>query len=238
MKKVKLLVVILTVALMLMGIGYAAWGDQINLTTTAKTGRLDVTLTHATIEDGTNKSTSSTYAYTEGIVHGLQSDSVGLYNNGDSMVVTLKNLYPGCQIRVNLYGENRSTMAVKPAGLEVKKISGNTDLFNALLCKCSFTVWPDGTSASEEGREIQGFLPLTQLPASFKDKVIDNANTYYPRSGAVLEPGGKFRFGPANEEDNCFIFSLPKELENKYMDKECKFEIRVNWEQFNEGDRY
>jgi len=121
MKKVKILVVILTVALMVMGIGYAAWNDQANLTSTAKTGKLDVTWIGATVYSGTTYGDLSAktdfqkkFAFTKGEVNKFEYDNVGVYNKNDKVVVTLRDLYPGAHIRVDLTGKNDSTMAVKP----------------------------------------------------------------------------------------------------------------------------
>jgi hypothetical protein len=88
MKKVKALVVILTVALMAMGIGYAAWSDQINMTATAKTGHLDVTWIDAKVHSGktygdlsANTDFKQKFAFTKGEVNGYEYDNVGIYNN-------------------------------------------------------------------------------------------------------------------------------------------------------------
>ena len=133
MKKVKALVVILTVALMAMGIGYAAWSDQINMTATAKTGHLDVTWIDAKVHSGktygdlsANTDFKQKFAFTKGEVNGYEYDNVGIYNKNDKVVVTLRDLYPGAHIRVDLTGKNNSTMAVRPESMTVRCISGQS----------------------------------------------------------------------------------------------------------------
>lgn len=103
MKKTKFLALVLVVAIMMMGAGYAAWTDQLKINTTINTGMLDV---HFVDEAELTLS-----EYVTGNV-GYQQDGSG-DNDWDIANVTLSNLYPGAKAEVTLKINNNSTIPVK-----------------------------------------------------------------------------------------------------------------------------
>jgi predicted ribosomally synthesized peptide with SipW-like signal peptide len=98
MKKIGLLALTLIIALGALGIGYASWTDQINVTGTVNTGSVDLDVT----------SVSSTYVYknleNEGIVISpteivdddllYVASAVGSMTNEKNVVVTFDNIFP------------------------------------------------------------------------------------------------------------------------------------------------
>lgn len=103
MKKTKLIALTLVVAIMMVGAGYAAWTDQLNINTTVNTGRLDLHFVDEevlTLDD-----------HVTGQV-GYEQDGSG-DNDWDIANVTLSNLYPGAVSKVTLKIQNNSTIPVK-----------------------------------------------------------------------------------------------------------------------------
>ena len=233
MKKVKALVVILTVALMAMGIGYAAWSDQINMTATAKTGHLDVTWIDAKVHSGktygdlsANTDFKQKFAFTKGEVNGYEYDNVGIYNKNDKVVVTLRDLYPGAHIRVDLTGKNNSTMAVRPESMTVRCISGQS-LYEQIGVKAVLD-YKDANNVKHSVTIQDSSNKISALPANFEAKA--EAGAF---DNIVVLPGETFSFGNDEDEEDCFIFVVPANLGNEYMDKECTFEIGINWTTWN-----
>ncbi|HHT64060.1 MAG: hypothetical protein ACOX4H_09035 [Bacillota bacterium] len=238
MKKVKVLVGIFTLALMLMGLGYAAWNDQVEVTATAKTGILDVTLTSASIRDGAyygdlqaepDTDFRLSHAFTRGTVDYPYTDDVGVYNSGDGLVVTLGNLYPGSTIRLDAKGINNSTLAVIPGGMEVEFIDGNYALFEAIKAKVEI----QKIGGPKFTIQDSSFGRLTNVGENFdrmKSQIQDRT------TGLVLNPGDEFAFGTEDDPDeDCFIFVVPKNLGNEFMNEFCKFKIKINWVQWNDA---
>jgi len=103
MKKTKLIALTMVVAIMLVGAGYAAWTDTLNINTTVNTGRLDL---HFVDEEKLVLASHVT-----GQV-GYDQDETG-DNDWDIANVTLSNLYPGATADVTLKIQNNSTIPVK-----------------------------------------------------------------------------------------------------------------------------
>jgi len=104
MKKTKLIALTMVVAIMMVGAGYAAWTDQLNINTTVNTGELDLEF----VDRG--EATELTLApHVTGQVDYAQ-DTDGEW---DVANVTLSNLYPGAEASVSLKIQNNSTIPVK-----------------------------------------------------------------------------------------------------------------------------
>lgn len=108
MKKSKFLALVLTVAVMLMGAGYAYWTDSITINNTVNTGKLEVKL-----EPGTLVKPD----YVEGDLT-LNADST------HTATVTLSKLYPGATVHVLIPFTNNGDIAVKSAGVAFSKPTG------------------------------------------------------------------------------------------------------------------
>jgi predicted ribosomally synthesized peptide with SipW-like signal peptide len=123
MKKAKFLALALAGAITLMGAGYAAWTDQVKLTNTVNTGRLD--LHYIDLPDVKNNQgeiieygeiVKPVSAYVNASV-GYSEDKNTDPNKGesywDNANVVIGNMYPGAAVKFNLKIHNRSTIPVK-----------------------------------------------------------------------------------------------------------------------------
>lgn len=113
MKKSKFLALALAIAVMLMGAGYAAWTDQLNITDTIKTGHLDV---HFVDLEGNSELTLADYE--TGSVSYTQ-DGEGGQNDWDTATATINNVYPGGNFTIKYRLFNNSTMPVKLQSLSL-----------------------------------------------------------------------------------------------------------------------
>ncbi len=105
--KSKFLALTLALTVMVMGAGYAAWTDQVDINTTVNTGQLDV---HYVDLPGNAELQLPSYA--TGNVEYTQDAEDSGQNNWDVANVTFGNMYPGAKSKVTLKIANNSTMPV------------------------------------------------------------------------------------------------------------------------------
>ncbi len=115
MKKVKILAFAMVIAVMMMGMAYAAWTDQLVLQTTVQTGIMDVNYIQG---DG--------LPYIEADDYVNASVSFDPADEGnDTLNVSISNLYPGATATLSLGIVNDSTIPVI-GKLFVNGAEGNT----------------------------------------------------------------------------------------------------------------
>jgi|GEM_PF-2884047 len=108
MKKTKFISLVLVVAIMLIGAGYAAWTDRIILNNTVETGRLDVH--YITNPEGTEFEGNE---YIEGkVTYSREADDPAGNNTLDVANVKISKMFPGAKATINLVMKNNSTMPV------------------------------------------------------------------------------------------------------------------------------
>ena len=100
MKKSKFLALVLAVAVMLMGAGYAYWTDSIKINNTVNTGNLEVKLENGTL-------TLPDYVNGTAVVDAAADSTL------HTAKVTLNNLYPGAKVHVSIPFKNVGTIPVK-----------------------------------------------------------------------------------------------------------------------------
>ncbi len=124
MKKTKMLAIVLAVAVMLLGAGYAWWQDAINISGTVDTGKVDVQFINRK---------NAVKAYPDPYMSAQASIPSG--SNNKTLRITIDNLYPGAKAGFDFGIVNNSTMKVKLKDVDVKFVEGpdsNKDLFEKL----------------------------------------------------------------------------------------------------------
>jgi predicted ribosomally synthesized peptide with SipW-like signal peptide len=106
MKKTRFVAMVLAVAVMLIGAGYAAWTDTLIITNTVSTGNLDVDM-----------DTGSVYVYPTASAEtpdGITNRTAKAELTGeDEVTVTITNLYPNAKAVVTIPVINDSSIPVK-----------------------------------------------------------------------------------------------------------------------------
>ncbi len=100
MKKSKLLIIGIVVALVLVGGAYAVWTSQVDFSINASSGDLDVEINSVSI--------GNVSKYVE-----FGKNSVSISEDKKSANINLENLYPGASASVVLMVENTGTLPVK-----------------------------------------------------------------------------------------------------------------------------
>lgn len=129
MKKSRFLALVLVVAVMMMGAGYAYWTQNLTITNTIKTGVLDVVFTDPDLE-------IDTY---------MDDDSDIDLNGNHGLTLSLVDAYPGAEVTVYFTLDNEGTMEANVRGFEIADGAVKAEL---VLCK-SITVDNTTTDFSE-----------------------------------------------------------------------------------------
>ncbi len=120
MKKHKILVVALAMAVMLLGTGYAYWTQTLTINNTVNTGKLDVSFVCPTDVD----------SWDDGIPTGNHSDlvTVDAVRTGQNIQFTVGNFYPGAGASLDFAIKNTGTVPAK-----ISTVTGNVTN-NQALC--------------------------------------------------------------------------------------------------------
>lgn len=104
MKKTRFVAMVLAVAVMLIGAGYAAWTETLTITNTVSTGYVDVDLLNGSVVVHSTEVANSDDALDR---------TASATGSEQSATVTITNLYPGAEAVVTIPVKNNSTIPVK-----------------------------------------------------------------------------------------------------------------------------
>ncbi len=224
MKKTKFLALVLVVAIMLMGAGYAAWTDLLQVNSTVKTGYLDVDFTVV------NSKTSSEWVkVTENYTRALDEDGED-YPQGswDEVKLTIQDIYPGAWVEETVTFENRGTMPVKVSDVVITSASGNEatlDKMNVTLNDKEFNF------ANGEGRvDLQWLNGHNHF---HWQKCTPKCPGYKPPVDPPVEPEDLI-LNPGESMSYTIKFELDESAENDITElKEVAYIISINFSQYN-----
>ena len=106
MKKTKYWALVLVVAVMMMGAGYAYWTDTLVVDTNVKTGSLDVDFTEFQLMHISPEVDAQVWIDPLG-------DNADNGNDWDKAVIRITNLYPMAEVRHQFTAENKGSIAVQ-----------------------------------------------------------------------------------------------------------------------------
>lgn len=162
MRKTRFLVLVLTVAVMLMGAGYAWWSETVTINNSVLTGFLDVDIVNPyadTYYGNETKDNTWAKAVIDAASHKYDNDGNddGIYS--DWVGVTFTNLYPGSYGRLVVPIKNTGTVPAKLSQLifAVEDKIDENNIFNWFDDK-TISIWFTPTlydGRYEEGYEIE-----------------------------------------------------------------------------------
>lgn len=219
MKRIRFLALAMVFAIMLMGVGYAAWTDTITVNTTVKTGTFDVQFTQpeASKLDGT---AVPGFGSRIGVYPGTAFSAV--LTDSDTITVNAGNLYPGAEFQVVTRASNAGTIAAILNNITLDGVDpAEQALLNVLQLKI---VYSDGPNNAPNYEIYSG--PVSGVAQQlFPGKLIDLGIT------------------PLEHHDSdavTFTFEFPFETPEGYENNEdylenttAVFDMNFNWVQFN-----
>lgn len=224
MKKFKYIILSITLALMLSGVGYAAWNDSLAVSSTVKTGEADMKF----VQD-------NSYKPTRGCEYVVPSAKIN-DDKAHVMEVTLDNMYPGSWGMFKVKGINNGTIPTKIDGMDIQ-FSGDKELLPYLTFEAGISIDSNGDNQFEKTCFFEGKL------MEFADKFNEQKSLI---KDTFLEPRnvGSFYLGvPANMagdlekkglKDDYVIIKLSKDTPNELQKRNLKFTLAINFKQFNE----
>jgi len=214
MKKSRYLALVLVVAIMLMGAGYAAWTDQVVITNNVETGFLEVQF----IDPNFSSTELSGSAYVN-----LQP----VVRDKKTVQFTLSNLYPGAVFSTLTEIQNKGSIPVKFDNAVVTFGEGSSqDLKDNITV--GYDCWIFDAKGQHIGSVPGDYVPLTQLQASLNSALVN----------LQLEPGQYVSIvGTPNPEgqsvDQLMTYTVNSGL-TKAESSSLSFDITFNWKQFNQ----
>lgn len=172
MKKVRVIIVAVSVALMLMGVGYAAWGQALPTYVYGSTAGMDV---------------QYYTAHAEAVNYIKVGDNAPYYNNGPQisadkkwMSVTIRNIYPSSQVTIHATIKNNSAMPVYMTNVAFNRVNGpDVVLDNIGVDFSGNTYWLSGNqnAACNIGfapGEVKDFYFTVKMYAGAPDDTTEN----------------------------------------------------------------
>lgn len=214
MKKSRFLALIMVVAVMLMGAGFAYWNDTVTINATAASGELD--LAFGGIRDISITGCCDLY-------HPRECSDVDMTvvnmagDDPEVQTISMTGMYPGAFFWYRTSIENVGTVAAQWTGVEVNRVSGNSDLYKAIKWQLKYDV-PGPVGYKEiEGRGLDN---MEEEIAAWLAK---------PENKVLICNGHSLDF-----DSGWICFSIPCDVEanqNDLMNLETEFKMEFIFEQ-------
>ncbi len=235
MKKFKFLILIIYLALMLTGAGYAYWTDSLAVNTTVSTGELSVRF---------EKNELNGLKFPEIKTSKYVMDSSLKIGNDDSILtddnvatVNVPNLYPGAWIAYRLKAVNSGTIPVKISDVDFQITCDEANLLNYMAYEAGIGIDADGDKVIDKHVKFKGELK------NFKTDLNNNLNSSGMKNIEIKPGGGIYFYIPEGEEapdldndnisDRFMIIRFNEDAPSSTQNKTIKFNYTVNFKQFN-----
>ena len=209
MKKSRLLVLTLVVAVMLVGAGYAYWSEALTINTTVDTGNLEVIF-----QEPANINGEAEPPY-------QPNADCTPSDDGKSMTVTFKEAYPGLENDFEFTLKNVGTLGAYVDDFAITSPNLDTDL---ILCK--------GIKLDETDISFNGTLDQALTYLNTSDGILVDTTLEEPNGDYSYAPGTKYvklalQFSPDANNSNFVQDALGNKAAN------YSFTINANVYQFN-----
>ena len=228
---------VLVVAIMAMGAGYAAWNEQITIKTTATTGELKVEFIDNCFFPALgvfdNKPLTPNYL-TGSIVHGPKVTTV-----------TVNKMYPGSTAVFDLRADNLGTIPAKFDNADVAFAQGASQLLKDNLLVYGQIIHMRGNNIVDwydisEWSWGSGFVPVTLGGLENRLNHILNGLQLKVGDYLVFDVTDEYKAHLEevvgvndSEQANCIYLNLPMSVGNDLEDEAASFDIVFNFKQFN-----
>ncbi len=220
----KIIGLVLSAAVMVMGAGYAWWTDALTLHNTVSTGVMDVEFTGAWGPigwDGTNQNY-------------LQLGPATF--TPKALSVEVGNMYPNTIAEYWAEAKNKGTIPAVVDSVTVTMNQDSAELDSNLIVVAGYALF--GANGNYKGGNWC-WAQLGNLESALDGML----------AGVRMEPGDKIYFDIPKEyqddvkaivplydpaKDNCIIFYLPYTADNDVQNQTAKFDISINYGQHNQ----
>lgn len=240
MKRTKYLALVLVVAIMMMGAGYAYWTDTLVLQENITMGNLDVEWQRSDVVADANWKAGSKIT---NVFLGKDVEQDILVSNGFKILpnpldkskatVTLENVYPGAVIRWDGTIKNVGSIPVKFNNATIVFEEG--DVNNPVLPWLEVTYQIDKSTVPTPGwngwlGRIVSNWGVAPFPLS---TLADKLNDSDGFKNTTLLTGEKLSFGSLDENVECIIISVREDAPNEIQNKSFSFTLDFEFIQAN-----
>lgn len=244
MKKPKFIAIVLVLTIFLMGTGYAAWSETVTINNTVETGKLSVEF----VDNHSFLFGIHPYAGVFDDKGGPNYLTAEIDHGAKTTTFTVEDMYPGSTAFFEVLVENKGSI---PAEFDYAKVNFLDDcsdpMKEELVVFGGIKHWRPGVLLPIEVKMIPFPFPwdsedeivrLNELE-SILNSLLD---------GMELEVGDFITFDVTDEykqqigayfedydmnSDNCLFFHLPTNVGSELENQTAKFEIKLNFKQFN-----
>lgn len=211
----KMIIAVITIAIMLLGTGYAYWTESLTISNTVSTGYLDVKFIDADVWDYDD---SETFHHRSNLVIAHKSIAA----DGQSISLTVDNLYPGSGASLDFLVENTGTIPAK-IGTVTGRVIENQALADAL----DYYVDTVGiyTSGNRQLYEIDPIKADTVEELALK--LQQNLESI------ILNPGDKLYLYRSQEHPGYDIVMPSSITGNDFEDEQLIFNLDLTFTQVN-----
>lgn len=241
MRKIKLLCISFVAALSLMGIGFAAWQDDLTVFNTVSTGQLNIEF----MKDS-NGSASSIFSIDDARQDYVKLQPTEISDNNKKLSISAKDLYPGAMVLYNSKAQNVGTIPAAISEIKVDFPIDNTLLKQSLVIAGGYTLFDktgkvkyDSQNEPMEGyfvgtlAELQRNLNsiLKGLRMDSEDYILFGVPEKY--ADKVKQKVPSFNKDWAN--NTVIYFPNLNEDQNQLQKQTVLFDIKINFQQFNKN---
>lgn len=210
----KMIIAAIAIAIMLLGTGYAYWTEALTIDNTVSTGYLDVKFIDA---DAWDYDDSETFFHRSNLVVAHKTIAA----DGQSISLTVDNLYPGAGASLDFLVENTGTIPAKISSITGTVIQ-NQALADALDYYVDTVLFYNGNWQSYEIDPIEA------------DTVEDLALALQQTLGnIILNPGDKLYLYRSQEHPGYDIIMPASITGDDFEDEQLIFNIDLNFTQVN-----
>lgn len=211
----KMIIAAITIAIMLLGTGYAYWTETLTISNTVSTGYLDVKFIDA---DAWDYDDSETFSHRSNLVIAHKTIAA----DGKSISLTVDNLYPGAGASLDFLIENTGTVPAK-IGTITGTVIDNQALGNAL------DYYVDTVRIYSNGR-VQSF----EIDPIKADTVEELASTLQQTlDDIILNPGDKLYLYRSQEHPGYDIVMPASITGDDFEDEQLIFDLDLTFTQVN-----
>lgn len=235
MKKFKFLILMLYLALMIIGVGYAYWSDSLIVNATVNTGELSVRFEEG--ELGGLKFPdlkASKYVLNKDIKIGNEDT---ILTDDNAATVNFQSLYPGAWAAFRLKAINSGTIPIKISDVDFGEFSGDTELLKYFTYEAGIGIDVDGNGTIDKHAKFEGNLK------EIKDDFNKALNSESMKNVRINPNGGIYFYIPEeeaapdldndNSADRFIIIKFDDDAPATTQNKTLSFKLTVNFKQFN-----
>lgn len=211
----KMIIAAITIAIMLLGTGYAYWTESLTISNTVSTGYLDVKFIDA---DAWDYDDSETFSHRSNLVIAHKT----IAPDGKSISLTVDNLYPGSGASLDFLIQNTGTVPAK-IGTITGTVIENQDLADALdYYVDTVKIYTNGSRQSYEIDPIEA--DTVQDLALALQQTLDDI---------ILNPGDKLYLYRSQEHPGYDIVMPASITGDNFEDEQLKFDLELTFTQVN-----